>query len=301
MKRWLQIALGIVLLVSLAAVPGTNTAKAAGGGKLMIVSYELVKGDFSPGSEARIAFSIKNQDMKNSALDVVAEFGCSQDVTPIYGESNQKYLGTVGAGQTIVAEFDVNVGKNVEPGKAAISLGLSYTKAGEEAGNTASISMPVVENSGLNINGVSVAENAKVGSKALISITYENTSDKTIKNVQFHIEGNIDEATKTVDIGNLESGASDYKDVYVVFKELGEQTINLSVSYTDMSGQSFNKDVSSEVIDVSQDEVTAEKNSVVVNKDNGNSIIKMILKVLVLISIVVLLAATAMNIMRKKD
>ena len=121
-----------------------------------------------------------------------------------------------------------------------------------------------------------------------------------MKDVTFHLDGNIEEGTNTVEIGNLESGASNYQDVYVIFNELGEQTVDISVSYTDMEGNKFTKDVSSEVITVSNEEMTT-NNEVVIPAQDGDSIAKKLVKIAVLIGIFAVIGYIIVLLTKKKE
>ena len=299
MKRVLQVMLGLMLIVSGMVLPQPITVEAGSG--LMVVSYEIEKGDFSPGSESTIKLTIKNQNVKAAATEITAEISSgSSEVTSVYGESNQKFLGNIGPGQTLDVSFRMDVGAQIDISKAQVTLKLSYTMSGEDTEKSSSVFIPVKQNGGIVINGVSVADSAKIGSKALISITYENSSDETLKNVTFNLDGNSEEDGKTVEIGNLESGASDYHDAYVKFTELGEQTVSISVEYTDMEGNKFTKDVSNEVITVSEGEVV-NNNTTVIMPDQENGILKTVLKYLVLVAIFVLLVVTYKVIVKKKD
>ena len=299
MKRVLQVMLGLMLIVSGMVLPQPITVEAGSG--LMVVSYEIEKGDFSPGSESTIKLTIKNQNVKAAATEITAEISSgSSEVTSVYGESNQKFLGNIGPGQTLDVSFRMDVGAQIDISKAQVTLKLSYTMSGEDTEKSSSVFIPVKQNGGIVINGVSVADSAKIGSKALISITYENSSDETLKNVTFNLDGNIEEDGKTVEIGNLESGASDYHDAYVKFTELGKQTVSISVEYTDMEGNKFTKDVSNEVITVSEGEVV-NNNTTVIMPDQENGILKTVLKYLVLVAIFVLLVVTYKVIVKKKD
>ncbi len=300
MKKILHILLGLILVVSGMILPQPITVEAGCG--LMVVSYEIEKGDFSPGAESTIKFIIKNQNIKAAATDITAEISpTSSEITTVYGESNQKFLGNIGPGQTMEASFRLDVGTKIETSKAQVSLKLSYTMSGDDTERSSAVYIPIKQDGGIEINGVSVADSAKIGSRALISITYGNSSDETLKNVTFHLEGNIEEEGKTVNIGNLESRASDYHDAYVIFTELGEQTVSISVEYTDMEGNKFTKDVSNEVITVSEGEITNNNTNTVVMPNERHGILKTILKYLVLVAILVLLVVTFKVITKKKD
>lgn len=298
-KRTIQIMAGFVFLVTLFFLMSAKQVKAEGGA-LMIDSVEIEKGDFSPGSTAILSFKIKSVGLSTTATDIIVKFSSDNGVTPVFGESNQKYIATVSPAQLTELKFEVNIPSNMEAERVQVSLEMSYELRGEKGANAASVYIPVQYNSGVVVNGVSVAESAKIGSKALISITYANGSDETLKDVTFHLDGNIEEDTNTVEIGNLESGASNYQDVYVIFNELGEQTVDITVSYTDMEGNTFTKDVSSEVITVSNEE-TATNDEVVIPAQDGDSVAKKIVKIAVLLGIFAIIGYIVALLIKKKE
>lgn len=301
--RWIKGILGMTVLVIVGCIlSGLFGFRAdAASGTLMIESVEISKGNFSPGTTSTLRFKIKNEGATAEAKNILIKVGGSDAVTPIYGEANQKYLASIMPGQVVELELQVDLAQEVDSEKVAVSLDMSYELGDGKNSNTATVYIPVQYNSGIIVNGVSVAENAKLGSKALISVTYANGGDSTLKDVTFHIEGNIEEETKDTSIGNLETGVSDYKDIYVIFNEKGEQTVDISVSYTNMDGKTFTKDVSSEVITVMDEEVKVDHEEVVVPAQQENSILKKILKVAVLLSIIAVFSAIVYTITKKKE
>lgn len=298
-KRAIQIMAGFVFFVILFFLMSAKQAKAEGGA-LMIDSVEIEKGDFSPGSTAILSFKIKSVGLSTTATDIIVKFSSDSGVTPVFGESNQKYIATISPAQLTELKFEVNIPSNMEAERVQVSLEMSYELRGEKGANAPSVYIPVQYNSGVVVNGVSVAESAKIGSKALISITYANGSDETLKDVTFHLDGNIEEDTNTVEIGNLESGASNYQDVYVIFNELGEQTVDITVSYTDMEGNTFTKDVSSEVITVSNEEI-ATNDEVVIPAQDGDSVAKKIVKIAILLGIFAIIGYIIALLIKKKE
>lgn len=298
-KRIIWIIVGFVFFLMVLPFTSAKQAKAEGGA-LMIDSVEIEKGDFSLGSTAVLSFQIKSIGLSNTATDIIFNFSSDSGITPVFGESDQKYMATVSPAETKELKFEVNVPSIMEEERAQITLEMSYEIAGEKKANTASVYIPIQYNSGVVINGVSVAESAKIGSKALISITYANGSDETLKDVTFHLDGNIEEETNTVNIGNLESGASNYQDVYVIFTEMGEQTVDITVSYSDMEGNTFTKDVSSEVITVSNEE-SVTSNEVVIPAQDDDTIAKKIVKIAVLLGIFAVVGYMIVLLMRKKE
>lgn len=269
---------------------------------VMIDTYEVVKGDFSPGSVATIKFVLKNigrLPAKNVTAQILADGG----ITPVYGESNQMFIQEIGANQSYELLIRVDVPNDIEATKASITLSMNYMIGEEAAENSATAYIPVEYTSSLSINSVSVAESTKVGAKALISVTYVNETESALKNVAFLMDGKITEESKQVEIGTVEAGSSMYKDMYVVFTEAGDQNVEITVQYEDAEGNKYNKDVSVETISVAADSTPApdntyEQQQIQKQKDAQT---KMILKTIVLIAIFVVGASILYIWRRKKD
>lgn len=269
---------------------------------VMIDTYEVVKGDFSPGSVATIKFVLKNIGkfpVKNVTAQILADSG----ITPVYGESDQVFIQEIGANESYELLIRVDVPNDIEATKASITLSMNYMIGEEAAANSATAYIPVEYTSSLSINSVSVAESTKVGAKALISVTYVNESESALKNVAFLMDGKITEESKQVEIGTVEAGSSMYKDMYVVFTEPGDQNVEITVQYEDAEGNKYNKDVSVETISVAADSTPAPDNTyqqqqIQKQKDAQT---KMILKIIVLIAIFVVGACILYVWRRKKD
>ncbi len=219
---------------------------------LAIDSYEIEKGDFSPGSEATVSFQLRNRSTK-VAKDIRIQVSADNGVTPVYGDSNQIFLEQISAGATQELLVDFDIPDEIDAEKTAIMLQISYGFGADREMNSPSIFVPIQHTNAFEINSVSVAESTKVGAKALVSVTYSNQTEATLRNVKFLFEGAIAADSKYVEIGNVESGVSLYKDMYVVFTEQGQQDLEIQVSYEDAEGKSYTKDVSKESILVMAD------------------------------------------------
>ncbi len=245
-------AFGVLLLI-LFRFPFWNQENIvyAAGNRVVVDSYSIEKGDFTPGSTATLAFQLKNIGGAASAKNIFIQMSSTTGITPVYGESNQKYVEKIVSNGMVKVFFKVDIPTAIETEKADILLRIEYeTAKGEDRENQVTVAIPVNNNGELEINNVSIPENAKAGIKALISVSYANGSDITLRDSQIHIKGNVKEDGSSIEIGNIESGMSKYKDLYVTFQDPGEQKIELTFSYNDAEGKKITKEICEEMVTV---------------------------------------------------
>lgn len=262
---------------------------------LLIDYYEVETGDFSPGSTATICFYLYNTGGKDTIKNVKVNLNSTDNVTPVYGKSNQVYIETILPGQKMPVRFEVDVPAAIESEKASVSLDIKYRINGQDASNNPSVFIPVKYDSELVVNSVSVADNIKEGAKALISMSYSNNGTAPMKDMFLTLDGNIEDEQKRVEMGNLDSGASQYKDIYVVFNKTGEQNLKLLVTYKDMDGNTYSKEIANEIVKVSKDnsKEIAMKKQVEVKESKSKNYIKIVVLLAIIgvgIGIVMLLA-----------
>lgn len=259
----------------------------AAGNRIIIDSYTIEKGDFTPGSTATIAFKLRNIGGSINMKNIYVQLSSNSGITPVYGESNQKYVDMLDAGRTVEVVFKVDVPTTIEAEKAEVMLKIEYENAkGEDKSNQATVYIPIKNTGELEINNVSVADSAKVGAKTLISVSYANGSDITLRDAVIKIEGNIEDEGTSVELGNIETGISKYKDMYVTFTKTGEQPVELTISYKDAEGKTITKEVCNETVNVMAADQVIEDTDDNTQVQTNDKLKKNILKILVLFAIV---------------
>ena len=101
------------------------------------------------------------------------------------------------------------------------------------------ISPRIVKNCTMEINSLSVAENAVVGAKALVNVRYSSTGALPIKSATMIIEGDILENKKEIELEGVSDSEQKYLDYYVSFNNPGTQTVSISFRYTDENGTEY--------------------------------------------------------------
>ena len=291
-KKERKVSMLVILLFFISIFSGCIWGKFpktvyAAGNRIDIDSYNIEKGDFTLGSTATIAFKLKNIGGSVNMKNIYIQMSSNSGITPVYGESNQKYVDMLDAGRTVEVVFKVDVPTTIETEKAEVMLKIEYENAkGEDKSNQATVYIPIKNTGELEINNVSVADSAKVGAKTLISVSYANGSDITLRDAVIKIEGNIEDEGTSVELGNIETGISKYKDMYVTFTKTGEQPVELTISYKDAEGKTITKEVCNETVNVMAADQVIEDTDDNTQVQTNDKLKKNILKILVLFAIV---------------
>ena len=112
------------------------------------------------------------------------------------------------------------------------------------------LAIPSTTGYSLNISSVKVAEKAFVGAKSLINFKITNISASEIMDAELLVSGNVEEESKTIKLGKITSNKQYLKDYYVAFTESGQQTITLTLNYTDSNGEYISIDQGSYTVNV---------------------------------------------------
>lgn len=268
---------------------------------IVIESYELTNGDFSPGTTSKITLTVMNNGDSYAADTVKITFSSLDGVTPVYGTDNQMIIDELQPGEETQVSFEVEVPSNIEKEKLSMDFDISYVVFEKDSknympfSNNASISVPVKLDKTFKVNSVSVAESTTVGATTLVSISYSNDSPSDVKEIELVIDGNIDAENKKVKIGDLSSGQTEYKDTYVKFLEEGHQTINICITYVDSEGRLISRELGNYAVEVGKSLSNDSSSSVELKKDNTIYI------VIVVIIVVVVMGGLYIAIIRKKN
>lgn len=210
--------------------------------KLMISSYKISKGELIPGEEFTLKLTIKNTNpyvgVENAMISYVAT---NNTVYPVFGESNQKFIGKIDGGKSIIVELPMTVADKVSNYLVTVNFVLDYANSiSGSVTASSSIVLPIYINNTMNISSLSVARASILGSKSLISVVYSNTGANELRNIIMHLEGDIPETQKAVSLGDLKVNGQGIRDYYVNFNQEGEQKLAISFTYEDEKGAIYN-------------------------------------------------------------
>ena len=218
-----------------------------------IDTYTIDEGALTPGGTVTLNISVTNKSTSMDAQDVVLTMRSDSGlVYPVYGDDNQVILGTIHAGETVNASLQMNVSKHFRDEVVAVICDFAYFANGEMANNQVVIAIPSTTGYSLNISSVKVAEKATLGAKSLINFKITNISSTEIKDAVLEVKGNVEEGTKSIRLGKISANKQYLKDYYVSFTAPGNQTIMLTLNYTDENGEYISIDQGSYSVSVEQ-------------------------------------------------
>lgn len=271
MKNIKKLLLGILFFSMMLIFSSVENAKAdeIKDPKLVLESYKVVGEHLTAGGEGEIKLTIKNESTKVTAYNVLLSYVSENNrIYPVYGLSNQVYIGTIGAGKKVSVTIKVSVSDILDTDNVLTSFELAGTDGKNNFFNEFFVAIPVNEKLSLKINNVSLAQNSVMGAKSLVSVGYSNDGLEDIYSAVLHIEGKIDHSQKLVNIGNIIAGESKYLDYSVTFQQTGNQPVKIYFTYKDKNGNMYTSEESTYLVKVT--EASTEDNEETEQNSNQN-------------------------------
>lgn len=235
--------------------------------KLIIESYELENNNIVFGDETTLHVTLKNMSKTHSENEVLVSYSSNAEVVPAEGYSNQFYIESIAPQETVKIALPVSVISS-KTGYITISFALRYAIADEELkqviNNTTFITIPIVTGGELEIDNVNVANTAVAGSKAIVGVSYSNSSKETIESAKLILE--YDGKTEEISIGSIEGNKNGYVEGYISFENEGAQSVRVAVEYTDVAGKTVELNQGTYFVNV-----TAKKDVNSGNSQNSNN------------------------------
>lgn len=208
---------------------------------IIVSDYHIQEGACAPGSSFTINITVKNVSPYTGAYQMVLSlYPQTEGVAFQTGETNQRYLEYLEQGAEAEIQYEMKISEDVKSDAAVLELVSAYTNANGTGGNNSSMISPEISKmSELEIISVKASENAVEGAQSLFNIRYENSGDGDVAAASVRLEGNIEDSGKEIQLDIPESGRQNYKDIHVVFTKDGNQKLDISVTYTDRNGNTF--------------------------------------------------------------
>lgn len=246
MKKIKKVLLGMVAFIFAVSIMYINTANAqeVKDPKLVLESYEVVTKQLTAGNDGVVRLVIKNESKKIDALNVLLSYVSVEDkIYPVYGKSNQVYIGKIAAGQKVSVDVHVSVSDVLDTNRVLTTFELAGTDGSKDFFNQFFIAIPVIEKMSFRINNVSLAQTSVLGAKSLVSVGFSNNGLEDIYNAVMHMEGEIDLEQKIVNIGDIAAGENKYLDYYVIFQKEGNQPLKIYFTYEDKNGNEYTSEI----------------------------------------------------------
>ena len=234
-----------------------------------ISEYSIDEGYIEAGKEATIALTLHNANRVSTAnsIMIVAKSNSGM-IYPAYGYDNQFYVGSLKAGESTTIYIPITVNSNYNSNFADLTCDIIYETGGKMITNTATMILPSNSINSVTVKRVEVSAHAVKNGKSLLSINYSNKSTENINDAVLIIDGNVSSDSSVIELDTIAGGKSYTKDFNVVFIEAGEQSINISIKYTDASGEDVETTLGTYDVTVDEEQVST------LSGYEGNNILK---------------------------
>ncbi len=217
-----------------------------------IQSYSVESGSIEAGQNAEILIDLRNASSTANAVGVLMTVSSNSGmIFPAYGTDNQVYVGTIAAGGTKTVTIPVTVNSKFEGDYVDLTCRFDYESKGAAMTNNATMVFPAASGEGLIVQSVGLGSKAIVNANSLLSISYSNVSKENISDAVLNINGNVTYDSQQIKLGTAYSEKNYMKDYHITFTEIGEQSVGITLSYTNAAGEIVTKDLGSYSVEVS--------------------------------------------------
>ena len=224
-----------------------------------IADYTIDGGILEAGKEITINLTLSNTSRNTAATSVMMTLASNSGmIYPVYGNSNQIYVGSIGAGDSKTIAVPVTISEQFTGDMADLTCQFDYESSGSRMNNMATIVIPTSGGNTIGVKSIDVSSHAIVNGKSLLSFNYVNLSNKNITDAVLTVEGNVSSNSKKIKIDTVYAGKSYSHDYYLTFTEAGNQDINIKLSYTDIDGETIETDLGNYSVTVSKESEMAE-------------------------------------------
>ncbi len=227
-----------------------------------IQDYSIDGGMIEAGKQITVNLKLHNTSGATSVGSVMMTLSNGTgSLYPAYGNSNQIFVGSIEADDTKEVSVEMVIGNNFQGNAVDLTCQFDYVAMSNRLNNSATIVIPTSGGSTIGVKSIDVSTHAIVNGKSLLAFSYVNQSSSNITDAKLIVDGNVSSTSKEIKLDTVYAGKSYTNDYYVIFDEAGDQTIKVSLQYTDTDGSQTVTDLGSFDITVSKENVTDENGS----------------------------------------
>lgn len=205
--------------------------------RLMVDTYDYGGGYVKAGDEFPLTIGLMNTAGKDlSNVKVTVSGG---DVFVPVGNSNAFFVDSIKAKGHYNKVVHLRANAGTEQATAAMTVSMEYE---DSAGNAYTaedtISIPLVQDTRLEVGDVAAPYECYVGSQGSTSVEFYNMGKTTLNNLRVTAEGNFDTMeSNSYYVGNMSSGSTDDFSFSFIPREVGPMEGKIIFTYEDVSGQ----------------------------------------------------------------
>jgi len=245
------VAFVISLSVSLVVISLLIAAPAFASSPVVLVSASIEPKDVSPGDNFTLKLNVKNDgnakaknlmvtlgvdsasmsDADGTSQGQEAGVSSSQSLLSVLGESNVRYLGSLGSDRRQEVAFRMISDGSARSGTYNLKVKLNYNGARAQ---DQVVGIKIVRKPDLRINPSSMPSSVDVGKEFKLTAEIVNAGNHTANGVSAELSADgAGIKSPNYFVGTLESADSDVYETGVTFDKPGEKTLRLKVGYVD--------------------------------------------------------------------
>ena len=205
--------------------------------RLMVDTYDYGGGYVKTGDEFALTVGLMNTAGKElSNIKVTVNGG---DTFVPVGSSNAFFVDSIGSKGHYSKMLHLRANAGAEQTTATLTVNMDYEDASGNAYTAEdTISIPLVQDTRLEVNDVAAPWECYVGSQGSTSVEFYNMGKTTLNNLRVTAEGNFDTMdSNSYYVGNMSSGSTDDFSFSFIPREVGPMEGKVIFTYEDPSGQ----------------------------------------------------------------
>lgn len=234
-NRCLKNVIFILTAIILMLFGGKNVVRAAetksSSPVIMIEKYSVTDEKIIPGQEFTLTLELINHSGTQTADDIMLDIENPAGVAPVYGETSQVFVGSIGAGKTKEIQLQYQSWTSIE----GESLDFKVTILSNQPSNYVVLRVPVGSDSPFDIITQTMPSEIMKGEEGTASVSFNVLADSKISNISLKIQEGTNEIA-TSNIGNVTAGSSKNQTVSFELNSTGEHTVEMILQYNDEKG-----------------------------------------------------------------
>lgn len=187
-----------------------------------------------------INVTLANKSNSVAVTDVLLSYESEKDVVvPVNGQSNQVFVSTIKANDSVTVELPVLV-KNSGATAAKVEFKIEYVVASTDVQKSSNsfIMLDLSSVGGnLTISNISFPSEGYLYEKGLVSFTYKNATDSDITGLKLMVSGLNDGNVEIYNVGDVKAKKTGYYETYLSFNTLGARDVVVAYAYTTSEGE----------------------------------------------------------------
>ncbi len=237
-------AFTILLLVLMLAFPNTvnafeyNPDAWVESAHVIVESYSVTDERITPGEPFVLTLVIKNASSRMSARDTLVVITNPDGVAPEYGKVAEFYLGDLAPDATQTVELKYNSWTTI----TSDTLDFYVSIATADRNHTTTLRIPAGAEEPFSVLSVDIPSSGTQWDSLSTSLTFKVLGEDNVKDVAYIVKVDGEEVVSS-SIGIMKPGATKTTAAAFTIPEAGEHIIEVSLKYTDETGQAFYMEV----------------------------------------------------------